>query len=73
MQAPGGLLLRCGERGQLLRGDFGEIDQEVLQVSTANTRSYGGGMQIAPAADPGDGLFDRSLVDLVDETCGLRH
>ena len=35
-----------------LRGDFGEIDQEVLQVSTANTRSYGGGMQIAPAADP---------------------
>ena len=48
-----------------LRGDFGEIDQEVLQVSTANTRSYGGGMQIAPAADPGDGLFDVVIVDRV--------
>ena len=48
-----------------LRGDFGEIDQEVLQVSTANTRSYGGGMQIAPAADPGDGLFDVIVIDRV--------
>ena len=48
-----------------LRGDFGEIDQEVLQVSTANTRSYGGGMQIAPAADPSDGRFDVIVIDRV--------
>ena len=48
-----------------LRGDFGEIEQEVLQVSTANTRSYGGGMQIAPGADAADGLFDVVIIDNV--------
>lgn len=46
-----------------LRGDFGEIEQEVLQVSTANTRSYGGGMLIAPGAEPADGLFDVVIID----------
>ncbi len=48
-----------------LRGDFGEIEQEVLQVSIANTRSYGGGLQIAPGADPTDGLFDIVIIDNV--------
>ena len=46
-----------------LRGDFGEIEQEVLQVSIANTRSYGGGMLIAPAANATDGLFDVVIID----------
>ena len=49
----------------LLRGDFGTIHQEVLQVSTANTRSYGGGMQIAPGARANDGLFDLIIIDSV--------
>ena len=48
-----------------LRGDFGEIEQQVLQVSSANTRSYGGGIQIAPGADPGDGLFEVVIIDYV--------
>ena len=48
-----------------LRGDFGEIEREVLQVSTANTRSYGRGLCIAPEADAGDGLFDVVVVDAV--------
>ncbi len=49
----------------LLHGDFGTIHQEVLQVSTANTRSYGGGMQIAPGARANDGLFDLIIIDSV--------
>ena len=43
-------------------GDFGEIEQRVLLVATANTRYYGGGMAIAPDADPRDGLFDVVIV-----------
>jgi diacylglycerol kinase (ATP) len=49
----------------VLRGDFGEITNRVLQVSTANTRSYGGGMRIAPHADAHDGLFDVVIIDYV--------
>ncbi|WP_380168115.1 diacylglycerol kinase family protein [Jannaschia sp. R86511] len=35
---------------------------EGLLVAVANTASYGGGMQIAPAADPTDGLLDVVVV-----------
>ncbi|MYA22271.1 MAG: diacylglycerol kinase family lipid kinase [Gemmatimonadetes bacterium] len=48
-----------------LCGDFGEIEQEVLQVSTANARNYGGDLRVAPDADLGDGLFDVVVVDAV--------
>ena len=48
-----------------LCGDFGEIEQEVLQVSTANARNYGGNLCVAPDADLGDGLFDVVVVDAV--------
>ncbi|MDE2741200.1 MAG: diacylglycerol kinase family lipid kinase [Gemmatimonadota bacterium] len=48
-----------------LSGDFGEIEQEVLQVSTANARNYGGNLCVAPDADLGDGLFDVVVVDAV--------
>ena len=48
-----------------LCGDFGEIEQEVLQVSTANARNYGGNLCVAPDADLGDGLFDVVIVDAV--------
>jgi len=48
-----------------LCGDFGEIEQEVLQVSTANARNYGGNLCVAPDADLGDGLFDVVVVDSV--------
>ena len=48
-----------------LCGDFGEIEQEVLQVSIANARNYGGDLRVAPDADLGDGLFDVVVVDAV--------
>ena len=48
-----------------LCGDFGEIEQEVLLVSTANARNYGGNLCVAPEADLGDGLFDVVVVDAV--------
>ena len=48
-----------------LCGDFGEIEQEVLQVSTANARNYGGDLRVAPDADLGDGLFDVVVVNAV--------
>ena len=37
------------------------IEQDVLLVAVGNTRSYGGGMRIAPAADPTDGMFDVTI------------
>ena len=48
-----------------LCGDFGELEQEVLLVSTANTRNYGGNLCVAPDADLGDGLFDVVVVNAV--------
>ena len=39
-------------------GDFGRLETEALLVAAAVTRSYGGGMRIAPHADPADGRFD---------------
>ena len=36
-----------------------------MLVAAAVTRSYGGGMRIAPDADPGDGRFDVVIVSAV--------
>lgn len=46
-----------------LHGDFGTIEDPLFLVAVANTRSYGGGLQIAPGAVADDGLFDVCLVD----------
>lgn len=48
-----------------LTGDFGWLEDEVLLVAAANTTSYGGGMRIAPQADPRDGLLDLCVVRAV--------
>ena len=45
-----------------LSGDFGVFEGEVLLVAAANSRSYGGGLRIAPDADPCDGLLDVCIV-----------
>jgi diacylglycerol kinase (ATP) len=37
------------------------IERDVLLVAVGNTQSYGGGMRIAPAADPTDGVFDVTI------------
>ncbi len=46
-----------------LSGDFSESDQSVFLAAVANTRTYGGGLRIAPEASPDDGLFDVCIVD----------
>ena len=53
-------------------GEFGTIDEDVLLVATANTRSYGGGMRIAPQADPRDGKLDVCIVRHVSSWTVLR-
>ena len=40
-----------------LEGDFGVFEGEVFLAATANTSLYGGGLTIAPGAEPDDGLF----------------
>lgn len=42
--------------------DGAEIDGRCLMVAIANTRAFGGGMQIAPEADPADGLADVVII-----------
>jgi diacylglycerol kinase (ATP) len=37
------------------------IERDLLLVAVGNTRSYGGGMQICPGADPSDGQFDVTI------------
>jgi len=37
-------------------------DLEAMLVAIGNTTSYGGGMQICPDADPGDGLLDLTII-----------
>jgi len=37
------------------------IERDLLLVAVGNTRSYGGGMCIAPGADPTDGLLDVTI------------
>ena len=53
-------------------GEFGTVDEEVLLVATANTRSYGGGMRIAPQADPRDGKLDICIVRHVSSWTVIR-
>ncbi len=51
-------LLRLRPRAYTLRLDGVEHRFEGVLVAVGNTRSYGGGMRICPAADPTDGLLD---------------
>lgn len=43
-------------------GTAEEVSDTYLMASVANTRSYGGGVPIAPHADPSDGVLDLILV-----------
>ncbi|MSP73934.1 MAG: diacylglycerol kinase family lipid kinase [Myxococcales bacterium] len=55
--------LKYKNQGVRLRLDGGEwLTRTVNNVAIANARYYGGGMMIAPDADPGDGLFDVVIV-----------
>jgi diacylglycerol kinase (ATP) len=49
------------------------IERDVLLVAVGNTRSYGGGMLIAPGADPGDGVFDVTIAKAVPRRKVIRQ
>ena len=46
--------------------------QEAMLVAVANSGLFGGGMRIAPGADPADGLLDVTIVGPVSRTTLLR-
>lgn len=46
-----------------IESDGQTIDQSVFLASSANTSVYGGGIPIAPSADPFDGRLDLCVVD----------
>jgi diacylglycerol kinase (ATP) len=68
--------LRAGRLTVEADGERTELD--ATQIAVGNIPYYGGGIPICPAADPGDGLFDVTLVraasrfDLVKMLPGLR-
>ena len=60
--AVGGVLAGAGAAGWNLRvvvdGDPLDLDGEALMVGVANGRTIGGGAELAPGAEPDDGLLD---------------
>jgi len=45
--------------------DGSEVETPAVLAAVGNTRSYGGGMRMCPAADPTDGLLDVTVVEPV--------
>ncbi|HSN43299.1 MAG TPA: YegS/Rv2252/BmrU family lipid kinase [Propionibacteriaceae bacterium] len=52
--------------------DGGKREIPAMIVCVANTQYFGGGMKIAPTADPGDGLLDLTIVHPVSRATLLR-
>ncbi len=52
--------------------DGTSFERDCLLVAVANTRCYGGGMQMAPHADPSDGLLEVVVVDALPPVAALR-
>jgi len=55
-----------------LHGDFGIVEQKVMLASTANTRSYGGAIELVPQADPTDGLLNICVIDRISRFRALQ-
>ncbi|MEO0085989.1 MAG: hypothetical protein ABIK37_05100, partial [candidate division WOR-3 bacterium] len=49
----------------VIRTPEGEWRKPLLLVAAANGRFYGGGMKMAPAAEPDDGLLEVCIIDAV--------
>lgn len=65
---------RYRPRSFRLEFDDGEVlEREVLLSAYAVTRSYGGGMHIAPEADRGDGLLDVCVMERMSVPRALLH
>jgi diacylglycerol kinase (ATP) len=58
-------LLRMRSYPLELELDGVRVETPALLAAVGNTRSYGGGMRMCPAADPFDGLLDVSVVEPV--------
>ncbi|MGO8685965.1 MAG: diacylglycerol/lipid kinase family protein [Candidatus Dormibacteria bacterium] len=67
-----GELMTYHNREVLLTIDAQTSRRRVQQVVVANGRCFGGGMRIAPDADPADGLFDVVVVGDVSRAGALR-
>ncbi len=52
--------------------DGQEIAQRIMLCAVANGRTYGGGMRVAPSADPADGLLDVVRVAAISKAEFLR-
>ena len=52
-------------------GEF-EAEQRVLMIAAANGRYYGGGMKVAPDAQPDDGLIEVRIADSMGRLSALR-
>ncbi|GAA3569771.1 YegS/Rv2252/BmrU family lipid kinase [Amycolatopsis ultiminotia] len=46
----------------VLHTDEGTLELEATLVAAGNTPYYGGGIPVCPGADPGDGLFDVTVI-----------
>jgi diacylglycerol kinase (ATP) len=58
--------------GMRITLDGATSERECLLVAVANTRCYGGGIQMAPDADPTDGLLDVVVVDGLSRVAALQ-
>ena len=58
-------ILKSKPKHVVLETQDGIIERDILLVAIANGRYYGGGMKVAPDADPFDGLFDICIIDAV--------
>jgi diacylglycerol kinase (ATP) len=65
-------LARLRARPYRLLLDGVELRTNAVFVAVGNTASYGGGMRIAPAADPTDGLLDVVVVGAIDRRTLIR-
>jgi len=65
------VLARYQPKTLRIEGDFGVIDRPLTLASSANTRSYGGNIAIAPMADPTDGYLDLCVIDPVSRLRSL--
>jgi YegS/Rv2252/BmrU family lipid kinase len=55
-----------------IRAGAFETEQRVLMIAAANGRYYGGGMKVAPEAQPDDGLIDVCIADSMGRLSALR-
>jgi diacylglycerol kinase (ATP) len=58
--------------GMRLTLDGDVLERDCLLAAVANTACYGGGMRMAPHADPADGLLDVVVVDALPPLAALR-